>query len=287
VGRIIPPTFIRLYFILINNHLNITVKIKKKIMASGTGKSRPIDRLLNIFVSAAAVPVLLGALAKITHAAGADTWLKVGLYTEAAIFFVYALLYIFAPPPEDGVAAHPSAAGEAGNPALKSMEKMLADADITPANLSKLGAGFQKLGSTVSNISDVGEIVKASGDYAQKTKSAAAALDQVKDAYINTANSLTTFNASTESTKQFHSQVQVLTKNLSSLNTIYELELQESNNHLKALNNFYGKLAQTSAAMEGSVEDAKRAQQQIGLLANNLGKLNSVYGNMLTAMQGR
>jgi len=256
-------------------------------MASGTGKSRPIDRLLNIFVSAASVPVLLGALAKITHAAGADTWLKVGLYTEAAIFFVYALLYIFAPPPEDGVVAAPSAGAELGNPALKSMEKMLADADITPANLSKLGAGFQKLGSTVSSISDVGEIVKASGDYAQKTKSAAAALDQVKDAYLNTANSLTTFNAASESTKQFHSQVQVLTKNLSSLNTIYELELQESNNHLKALNQFYGKLAQTSAAMEGSVEDAKKAQQQIGLLATNLGRLNSVYGNMLTAMQGR
>lgn len=256
-------------------------------MASGTGKSRPIDRLLNIFVSAAAVPVLLGALAKITHAAGADTWLKVGLYTEAAIFFVYALLYIFAPPPEDGASAAHTHGAELGNPALASMEKMLADADITPANLSKLGAGFQKLGSTVSNISDVGDIVKASGDYAQKTKSAAAALDQVKDAYINTANSLTTFNAASESTKQFHSQVQVLTKNLSSLNTIYELELQESNNHLKALNQFYGKLAQTSAAMEGSVEDAKKAQEQIGLLANNLGRLNSVYGNMLSAMQGR
>jgi hypothetical protein len=56
---------------------------------------------------------------------------------------------------------------------------------------------------------------------------------------------------------------------------------------LKALNQFYGKLAQTSAAMEGSVEDAKKAQQQIGLLATNLGRLNSVYGNMLTAMQGR
>ena len=257
-------------------------------MASGTGKARPIDRLLNIFVSAAAVPVLLGALAKITHAAGADTWLKIGLYTEAAIFFVYALLYIFAPPPEDNVAVSSQASKvPLGNPALTSMEKMLADADITPANLTKLGAGFQKLGSTVSNISDVGDIVKASGDYAQKTKSAAAALDQVKDAYINTANSLTTFNAASESTKQFHGQIQVLTKNLSSLNTIYELELQESNNHLKALNQFYSKLAQTSAAMEGSVEDAKKAQEQIGLLANNLGRLNSVYGNMLTAMQGR
>ena len=257
-------------------------------MASGTGKSRPIDRILNIFVSAAAVPVLLGALAKITHAAGADVWLKVGLYTEAAIFLVYALLYAFAPPPESGVAAAPAAvAPEQGNPALKSMEKMLNDADITPANLSKLGAGFQKLGSTVSNIADVGDIVKASGDYAQKTKAASAALDQVKDAYTNTANSLSAFNAASESTKQFHSQVQVLTKNLSSLNTIYELELQESNNHLKALNQFYGKLAQTSSALEGSVDDAKKAQEQIGLLATNLGRLNSVYGNMLSAMQGR
>ncbi len=257
-------------------------------MASGSGKSRPIDRILNIFVSAAAVPVLLGALAKITHAPGADVWLKVGLYTEAAIFLVYALLYVFAPPPEDGaVAVAPTQGGELGNPALKSMEKMLADADITPTNLSKLSAGFQKLGATVNNIAEVGDIVKAQGDYAQKTKAAAAALDAVKDAYTTTANSLSSFNAASESTRKFHDQVQVLTKNLSSLNTIYELELQESNNHLKALNQFYGKLAETSATMAGSVEDAKKAQEQIGQLAVNLGRLNSVYGNMLSAMQGR
>jgi gliding motility-associated protein GldL len=255
-------------------------------MAS-VGKSRPIDRILNIFVSAAAVPVLLGALFKITHAPGADTWLKVGLYVEAAIFLVYALLYAFAPPPEAGVAVAPEATVDTGNPSLRSMEKMMADADITPANLSKLSAGFQKLGVTVSGIADVGDIVKSSGDYAQKTKAATVALDAVTDAYRTTASSLSGFNEASESTKQFHSQVQVLTKNLSSLNTIYELELQESNNHLKALNAFYGKLAQTSAAMEGSVEDAKKAQEQIGLLASNLGRLNSVYGNMLSAMQGR
>ena len=78
-----------------------------------------------------------------------------------------------------------------------------------------------------------------------------------------------------------------LAKNLGSLNTIYELELQESNNHLKALNQFYGKLAQASEAMNGTAEDALKAKEQIGALANNLGKLNQVYGNMLTAMQGR
>jgi hypothetical protein len=39
--------------------------------------------------------------------------------------------------------------------------------------------------------------------------------------------------------------------------------------------------------MSGTVEDAEKAKTQISLLANNLGRLNSVYGNMLSAMQGR
>src|SRR2546423_642348 len=82
-------------------------------------------------------------------------------------------------------------------------------------------------------------------------------------------------------------QVQVLTKNLSSLNTIYELELQDTNNHLKAMNSFYSNLVQASETMQGSVTDAKKTQEQIALLAKNLGNLNHIYGNMLSAMQGR
>jgi hypothetical protein len=35
------------------------------------------------------------------------------------------------------------------------------------------------------------------------------------------------------------------------------------------------------------LDDAKKTQEQISLLAKNLGSLNSVYGNMLAAMQGR
>jgi gliding motility-associated protein GldL len=249
-----------------------------------------VSKVVDIFVSIAAAGVIWGALQKILHSPSADLWLKIGLGTEALVFLVYGALYIIYPAVEehhgDAHAAKPEPQPK-GNPALKSMEKMLEEADITPANLTKLSAGFQKLGTTVTNMSEVGDIVKATGDYTQKTKAASAALDQVKDAYTNTANSLSSFNAASESTKHFHDQVQVLTKNLSSLNTIYELELQESNNHLKALNNFYGKLAQTSAAMEGSVEDAKKAQKEIGALASNLGRLNSVYGNMLSAMQGR
>jgi gliding motility-associated protein GldL len=247
-----------------------------------------VSRIVDIFVSLAAAVVIVGALFKIMHWTGADVMLIVGLGTEAVVFGVYGGLYLRYPAVDDLEVHLPKGMQqEGGNPALNAMEKMLKEADITPTTLSGLSDNFKKLNGTVSNMSDIGDVVAATGDYTQKTKEAAGALSLVKDAYTNAANSMASFNAASESTKIFHEQVQVLTKNLSSLNTIYELELQESNNHLKALNQFYGKLSEVSNVMIGSADDAKRAQENIATLATNLTKLNQVYGNMLTAMQGR
>jgi hypothetical protein len=63
--------------------------------------------------------------------------------------------------------------------------------------------------------------------------------------------------------------------------------VQESGGHINAMNAFYENLNKTAQAMQGSLDDAKKTQEQIALLAKNLGSLNSVYGNMLAAMQGR
>jgi gliding motility-associated protein GldL len=81
--------------------------------------------------------------------------------------------------------------------------------------------------------------------------------------------------------------VKVLSKNLGTLNQIYEVELADANNHLKAMNKFYSNLVNASEAMASSAKDATAAKEQIGLLAKNLSVLNSIYGNMLSAMQGR
>ncbi len=74
------------------------------------------------------------------------------------------------------------------------MEKMLKEADITPANLSKLSAGFQKLGTTVDKMGEISDVVKATGDYTAKTNEATAALTTVKDAYSKFANSMNAFS---------------------------------------------------------------------------------------------
>lgn len=253
------------------------------------GVSKKTDRIVNVVVCMGAAIVIFGAWQKITHQPLADFFLTAGLLTEALIFIVYAIL----PPPGNEMHAIAEALpklagnGNTGNPALSKMDKMLQEADITPANLSRLSDGFKKLGSSVDNIADVSGVVKSTSDYVAKTKETTVALDAMKNAYQGATTTISHFNTAADSTKQFHEQVQVLTKNLGSLNAIYELELQDTNNHLKAMNNFYGNLVNASQTMQGSVEDAKRAHEQIAKLAGNLSSLNTVYGNMLTAMQGR
>ncbi|HEV7782353.1 MAG TPA: gliding motility protein GldL [Chitinophagaceae bacterium] len=248
-----------------------------------------VSKIVDVFVSVGAAIVIWGALQKILHAPNADFWLKAGLGTEAVVFLVYGALYAYYPAVKD--AAHDeeqfSVAGAKSRAALGSMDKMLAEADINPDTMKRLGEGFKQLNTTVTGLNGITDTVAATGDFAAKTREVTGHLDKVKDAYLTAASSVGAFNTATEGAKMFHDQIQVLTKNLSSLNTIYELELQESNNHLKALNAFYGKLSETSASMLNSAEDAKKVQGQIGDLATNLGRLNSIYGNMLTAMQGR
>jgi gliding motility-associated protein GldL len=260
--------------------------------------------ILNFLFSFFAAVVIFAAMMKILHWQGADYAIMVGLISEAIVFLVMAFLV---PPPEEPhwqryfpeINVHPDldpnfkptplalSAGGTGNPALNKLEDMLREADITPANLGRLSENFKKFGGTVDKMADITDVVSATGDYTSKTREAANALGTMKDAYLGAASSIQHFNQAADGTKQFHEQVQVLTKNLASLNTIYELELQDTNNHLKAMNKFYSNLTQASEAMQGSVEDAHKAKEQIAALANNLGRLNNIYGNMLSAMQGR
>ncbi|MEP7251898.1 MAG: gliding motility protein GldL [Ginsengibacter sp.] len=251
-------------------------------------RKRTFLTLIDVLVSAGAAVIIFAAWAKLTHQSYADTMLTVGMWTETAIFLVYAGIEWVKPKRhEEDLQPEEEVPVVKGNPALASMDKMLLEADITPVNLKRLGDNFQKLGTTVSNIGEVGDVVKSTGEFSAKTKEATSALGLMKDAYVNSANTMSNFNIAADSAKGFHDQVTVLTKNLGSLNTIYELELNESNNHLKTLNSFYGKMAQASEVMMSTVDDAQSAKEQIGALANNLGKLNQVYGNMLSAMQGR
>ena len=249
-------------------------------------KKRTFLTLIDVLVSAGAAVIIFAAWAKLTHQAYADVLLTVGMWTETGIFLIYAAIEWIKPKHHEEDDDIAEVAVASSNPLL-SMDKMMQDAEINPSNLKKLGESFNKLQGSVANIADVSDVVKNTSDFGAKTKEATVAIGNMSTAFTASAASMSSFNNASEAAKGFHEQVQGLTKNLGSLNTIYELELKEANNHLKSLNNFYGKLNEASATMMASVDDATKAKEQIGALANNLGKLNSVYGNMLSAMQGR
>lgn len=241
-------------------------------------RKRNFLTVIDVCVSAGAAVIIFAAWAKLTHQSYADILLTVGMWTETAIFFVYAAIEWVKPKKHEEDEEEPLTA-------LQSVDEMMKNANIDQNSMKKLGEGFQKLGTTVNGLADVSDVVKSTGEFGSKTKDASVALGNMTAAFTSSAQTMGSFNNAAQSAKGFHEQVQVLTKNLGSLNTIYELELKESNNHLKALNSFYGKLAEASQAMMNSVDDAQKAREQIGALANNLGKLNSVYGGMLSAMQ--
>ena len=73
-------------------------------------------------------------------------------------------------------------------------------------------------------------------------------------------------------------------KNLAALNANYELQLQDSANHLKQTSRFYDGIHALMENLNSSMEDTKKYKDEVAKLARNLSSLNTVYGNMLSAM---
>lgn len=246
-------------------------------------KTKKIEKRVNTIVSLGAAVVIFGAWAKILHKSFADYMLTIGLLTEAAIFLLYAFI-----PPSNEMAevAEVLKKNTDSTPSNDELKKLI-EKEINPDGLKKLNESFAKLNSTIQGIAAVGDMASASANFTNKSNEAANALSTLKDAYSNTAQSLQQFNAAADSSKMFHEQMATLNKNLGALNKIYESELGDMTDHLKMMNTFYENLAKASQSMVDGVGDAKKTQEQISLLAKNLSSLNSIYGNMLTAMQPR
>jgi len=90
--------------------------------------------------------------------------------------------------------------------------------------------------------------------------------------------------ATTDAPKTYSEQLEVMNKNLSALNAVYELQLQGANEHLKASEELYSGLSHTMDSLKESAQDAKKYQSEVAKLGSNLSALNTVYGNMLAAM---
>ena len=261
-------------------------------------------RVKNIIIGCGASVVLMGALFKLQHWAFASEMLIIGMSVEAFIFALQGILpphkdYYWeklypnldiSPETEPGYGIEHKG-GSKGGGVSQQLDEMLEKANVETELIGRLGKNMEKFSKSVESMKDVGNSIASTNEYASKTKEASAALTEMTRAYQKATSSVKTVADSvgamamnTDDSKKYHVQVQQLSKNIATLNSMYELELQDTNSHLKAMNKFYGSLTQAMNALNDSVDDTQAYKKQIGKLAKNLESLNNVYGNMLSAM---
>ncbi|GAB3703580.1 hypothetical protein GCM10027592_33800 [Spirosoma flavus] len=269
-------------------------------MAAKQSESFFWDRLVPTIYSAGAAVVIFGAWAKITHNEQFGFMLTVGLLTEVVIFALYAVQSFTNPTSNSTDYAwervYPELAddfkGEGRKPAPQAngltanMDQMLAQAKVTPDVFEKLGSGFRNLNDTVSRLGDLTDATVATNDYARNVKAASSSLNEMNKSYNTAITAVSSMADATADTKELRDQTQKVTKNMGALNAVYELELQDTNKHLKAMNAFYGSLTAAMENMSDASRDTQQFKNELAKLTGNLASLNNVYGSMLTAMRG-
>ena len=185
--------------------------------------------------------VILGALFKIENLPGASYMLMAGLGIESIIFFFSAFEKQHVEP--DWSLVYPELAHmedpDGGKRPAQQLDEALERAKIDNELIESLNEGLRAFGESAKQLNET--VTAASG------------------------------------ISEYNSQIEEGVKNMNALNSLYELQLQTSNQQMEATTIFLQNL-------QASVEDSKKFQEQVSNLANNLEQLNTVYANMLNAM---
>ena len=243
-----------------------------------------------------AAVVIVGALFKIQHYPGAGIMLGVGLTVEAIIFFLSA----FEPkhPEPDWSRVYPELADDyeafgekkaipkATGSTSQQLDQMLDKAKIGPELMESLGKGMRNMAESASKMSNLSDAAVATNDYANNVKQASKSLLDMNKSYATTVTAMQEMSNASKDAKEYHSQVQSVTKNLSALNAVYEMELQDSNQHLKSMKKFYENLGAAFDNLSETGKGTEAFKNELSRLTTNLTSLNRVYGSMLSAMRG-
>ena len=237
--------------------------------------------------------VIVGALFKIQHYAGAGIMLVLGLSTEAIIFFFSA----FEPPHEDpdwSLVYPELATGERSEgdefrkedqrTITEQLDDMLESAKIEPELIQSLGDGMRTLSDQARQMGEITGAAAATNEYASSLKDASQKVSGLSESYAKASESLTSLTDHAEAGRTAGEHLEKMSTSLAALNDMYEMQLRSSREKLDAANQLFDGVGELLDNLRNSVDDTKRYKENIAELSENLSKLNNVYGNMLNAM---
>ena len=271
--------------------------------------------------------VIFGALFKINHWPGGTIMLIIGMGTEVIIFFMSAfepphkefdwtLVYPQLAGMEhtgeesEGLALtegenaeNPDALMEtqepeqleAADPLTQQLNKMLEDANISPELIERLGVGMSNLADSAASMNNMATATAATDKFVsnmdtaaeqagllyQSMKDAPEAVATLSNIYKETAQSLSAGDVS------YVDEMKKMASSLSSINAMYEMQLQNSTAQLEATKEVQDKMQSMMNNFADSAEGVLKYKQQVDALTKKVSELNNVYGNMLAAMQTR
>jgi len=222
---------------------------------------------------------------------------------------------------EDQEAVIESVSGTGGSGVSKIDQLLLENIENGEELFKKLGSGLQNLSNTANALSDISNATLATNDYAKSMKTATTTADKLTDTYTKAADNISTaadllsnsYGDSAEKVKASSSnlavsyqkladsmnqdmtrvvqdnktyaeKVETLNKNLSALNAVYELQLQNSNSKLQASDEILSGIDQMMDNLKKAAKDSDLYQQELAKLSEKIVALNAVYGTMLGAM---
>lgn len=204
---------------------------------------------------------------------------------------------------------------------IDKIESIFGSANVSEDAIKNLGEGLTKLSITANGIADLSNATTATKGFLDNLQRATDSLGSMNETYTVTSDSIkqsagSLANAYLQSadlvsksgsdvansyaqiaetiknehfsiekgSKTYELHLESLNKNLSALNTVYELQVKEGHEHLKSSQNVYTGLEDMIMKLKESVDETNRYKEEIVKLRGNLTSLNTIYGNMLSAM---
>jgi gliding motility-associated protein GldL len=144
-------------------------------------------------------------------------------------------------------------------------------------SVNSLENQLTKAGETVST-----RIVQSGSDVATQISSAATNLTST---YMQLAESMKASGDVIEGgSSGYQEQLTRLNKNMAALNAAHELHLQGTSEKLKESQAVYSGVEGMLKKLKSSVEETEKYADSVSKLNQNIASLNTVYGNMLSAM---
>ncbi|MDE6382820.1 MAG: gliding motility protein GldL [Paramuribaculum sp.] len=283
--------------------MNIISKVKGLL----TGENR--QRFFNFAYSIGAAVVIWGALFKILHLPGGNMLLSIGMGTEVLMFILTA----FDRPareyhwedvfpalntgnPEDRPEQLPGGVVVGGQPASGGVVVVgggVGGGSVAAASAS--ASGSVAVSGHAPIVVDESDPGSATGLYVQKVSEVTnqmeqllettAALNKVSETLLQSYRAITDNSENiTQSSTGYVEQMQALNRNISGLNTIYEIQLKSVSSQLDAIDRVNRGIKDICNMYETTAQASSRYCQESERMAQYMHQLNQVYAKMLHAM---